>query len=134
LQLQQNAQQTIESMKYSLKLLLAHIQKFTSHTLQVFLRDLIPGARAGRSLLFTQIVEYRNHYLAATRFKQNTTKPYSALDTLQFIEASYVQTNENSVHISYPCICGKLLLQPCICGKLPSTPSRESMSNLKPLV
>jgi hypothetical protein len=103
LQLQQTAQQNIESMKSSLKLLLARIQKFTSHTFHVFLRDLIPGARNGRSLLFTRIVEHRNQYLAAARSKKNT-KPYSAMDTLKFIEASYVQTNENSVHIAWTMI------------------------------
>ena len=72
LQLQQTAQQNIESMKSSLKLLLARIQKFTSHTFHVFLRDLIPGARNGRSLLFTRIVEHRNQYLAAARSKKHT--------------------------------------------------------------
>jgi hypothetical protein len=103
LQLQQTAQQTVEAMKSSLKLLLARIQKFTSHTFHVFLRDLIPGARNGRSLLFTRIVEHRNQYLAAARAKKYT-KSYSALDTLKFIEASYVQTNENSVHIAWTVI------------------------------
>ena len=103
LQLQQTAQQTVESMKSSLKLLLARIQKFTSHTFHVFLKDLIPGARNGRSLLFTRIVEHRNQYLAAARASLNT-KSYSAMDTLKFIEASYVQTNENSVHIAWTVI------------------------------
>jgi hypothetical protein len=51
LQLQQNARQQILSMESSLKLLLERIQKFTSHTFHVFLRDLIPGAKLGRSLL-----------------------------------------------------------------------------------
>ena len=64
LQLQQTAQQSVDTMTSSLKLLLARIQKFTSHTFHVFLRDLIPGARKGRSLLFTRIVEHRNQYLA----------------------------------------------------------------------
>jgi hypothetical protein len=46
LQLQQNhARQQILSMESSLKLLLARIQKFTSHTFHVFLRDLIPRAK-----------------------------------------------------------------------------------------
>lgn len=103
LQLQQTAQQNIASMKSSLKLLLARIQKFTSHTFHVFLRDLIPGARNGRSLLFTRIVEHRNQYLAAARSKKNS-KPYSAMDTLKFIESSYVQSNENSVHIAWTMI------------------------------
>jgi hypothetical protein len=81
MQIQNNAQQSVDAMKSSLKLLLARIQKVTSHTFHVFLRELIPGAKVGRSLLFTRIVEHRNQYLTATRSKKNT-KPYSALDTL----------------------------------------------------
>ena len=103
LQLQQTAQQSIDSMKSSLKLLLARIQKFTSHTFHVFLRDLIPGARKGRSLLFTRIVEHRNQYLASNRLNA-TAKAYSAKDTLSFIEANYVQDNDNTVHIAWTAI------------------------------
>jgi len=90
-------------MESSLKLLLARIQKFTSHTFHVFLRDLIPGAKLGRSLLFTRVVEHRNQYLAKNR-NASGTKEYSALDTLAFIEANYVQNNENSVHIAWTAI------------------------------
>ena len=103
LQLQQNARQQILSMESSLKLLLARIQKFTSHTFHVFLRDLVPGAKLGRSLLFTRVVEYRNQYLARNRTAV-TAKEYSALDTLSFIESNYVQDNENSVHIAWTAI------------------------------
>jgi hypothetical protein len=103
LQLQQNAKQHILSMESSLKLLLARIQKFTSHTFHVFLRDLIPGAKLGRSLLFTRVVEHRNQYLSKNRTAIGT-KEYSALDTLSFIEANYVQNNENSVHIAWTAI------------------------------
>ena len=103
LQLQQNARQQILSMESSLKLLLARIQKFTSHTFHVFLRDLIPGAKLGRSLLFTRVVEHRNQYLAKNRTAQ-AAKEYSALDTISFIEANYVQNNENSVHIAWTAI------------------------------
>ena len=81
LQLQQNARQQILSMESSLKLLLARIQKFTSHTFHVFLRDLIPGAKLGRSLLFTRVVEHRNQYLAKNR-TTIAAKEYSALDTI----------------------------------------------------
>jgi hypothetical protein len=103
LQLQQNARQQILSMESSLKLLLARIQKFTSHTFHVFLRDLIPGAKLGRSLLFTRVVEHRNQYLAKNR-TAIAGKEYSALDTISFIEANYVQNNENSVHIAWTAI------------------------------
>ena len=103
LQLQQTAQQTLDSMKSSLKLLLARIQKFTSHTFHVFLRDLIPGARKGRSLLFTRIVENRNQFLANNR-SSSAPKVYSALNTLSFIEANYVQDNDNTRHIAWTAI------------------------------
>ena len=103
MQLQQNARQQILSMESSLKLLLARIQKFTSHTFHVFLRDLIPGAKLGRSLLFTRVVEHRNQYLARNR-TGGPSKEYSALDTLSFIEANYVQDNDNSVHIAWTAI------------------------------
>ena len=113
LQLQQTAQQSIDSMRSSLKLLLARIQKFTSHTFHVFLRDLIPGARKGRSLLFTRIVEHRNQYLAGNR-SNATAKAYSAKDTLSFIELNYVQDNDNTVHIAWTAILlhTRELLQP----------------------
>jgi hypothetical protein len=91
-QLQQTAQQSLDSMRSSLKLLLARIQKFTSHTFHVFIRDLVPGAKAGCSLLFTRIVEYRNQYLAKNRAAP-TSKPYSALDTLTFIQDHFVREN-----------------------------------------
>ncbi len=53
MQIQNNAQQSVDAMKSSLKLLLARTQKVTSHTFHVVLRELIPGAKVGRSLLFT---------------------------------------------------------------------------------
>ncbi len=102
-QLQQTARQSLDSMRSSLKLLLARIQKFTSHTFHVFIRDLVPGAKAGRSLLFTRIVEQQNQYLARNRATP-TSKPYSALDTLTFIQNHFVQENENAVHISWTVI------------------------------
>jgi hypothetical protein len=67
LQLQQTAQQSVDAMSSSLKFWLARIRKFTSHTFHVFLRDLIPGARKGRSLLFTRIVEHRNQAVPCTK-------------------------------------------------------------------
>ena len=99
--------------RQALKLLRARIQKFTSHTFHVFIRDLVPGARAGRSLLFTRIVEHRNQYLAKNR-STPTSKPYSALDTLTFIQNHFVQENENAVHISWTTILlhTRELLQP----------------------
>ncbi len=63
----------------------------------------IPGAKQGRSLLFTRVVEHRNQYLAKNRTAASA-KEYSALDTLSFIESNYVQNNENSVHIAWTAI------------------------------
>jgi hypothetical protein len=113
MQLQLTAKQSVDSMTSALKLLLARIQKFTSHTFHVFIRDLVPGAKAGRSLLFTKIVEHRNQYLAKNRATP-TSKPYSALDTLTFIQNHFVQENENAVHISWTAILlhTRELLQP----------------------
>jgi hypothetical protein len=113
MQLQLTARQTVDSMTSSLKLLLARIQKFTSYTFHVFIRDLIPGAKDGRSLLFTRIVEHRNQYLARNR-STNSAKPYSALDTLTFIQSHFVQENENATHISWTAILlhTRDLLQP----------------------
>jgi hypothetical protein len=112
-QLQQTAQQSLDSMRSSLKLLLARIQKFTSHTFHVFIRGLVPGAKAGRSLLFTRIVDHRNQYLAKNRAAP-TSKPYSALDNLTFVQNHFVQENENAVHISWTAILlhTRELLQP----------------------
>ncbi len=93
MQLQLTAKQTVDTMTSSLKLLLARIQKFTSHTFHVFIWDLIPGAKDGRLLLFT-----RNQYLAKNR-STSSAKPYSALDTLTFIQNHFVQENENAMHI-----------------------------------
>jgi hypothetical protein len=94
-------------------LLLARIQKFTSHTFHVFIRDLIPEAKDGRSLLFTRIVEHHNQYLAKNRLT-SSAKPYSALDTLTFIQSHFVQENENAIHISWTAILlhTRDLLQP----------------------
>jgi hypothetical protein len=113
MQLQLTAKQTVDTMTSSLKLLLARIQKFTSHTFHVFIRDLIPGAKDGRSLLFTRIVEHRNQYLAKNR-STSSAKPYSALDTLTFIQSHFVQENENAMHISWTAILlhTRDLLQP----------------------
>ena len=101
-------------------LLLARIQKFTSHTFHVFLRDLIPGPRKGHSLLFTRIVEHRNQFLANNR-SAAVPKVYSAQNTLSFIEANYVQDNDNTMHIAWTAILlhTRELMQPLYqCGYL----------------
>jgi hypothetical protein len=46
MQLQLTAKQSVDSMTSALKLLLARIQKFTSHTFHVFIRDLVPGCKS----------------------------------------------------------------------------------------
>ena len=80
------------------------------YSLEIYL---VPGAKAGRSLLFTRIVEHRNQYLAKYRAAP-TSKLYSALDTLTFIQNHFVQENENAVHISWTAILlhTRELLQP----------------------
>ena len=76
------------------------------YSLEIYL---VPGAKAGRSLLFTRIVEHRNQYLAKYRAAP-TSKLYSALDTLTFIQNHFVQENENAVHISWTASCTAILL------------------------
>jgi hypothetical protein len=58
-------------------------------------------------------VEHRNQYLAKNR-STSSAKPYSALDTLTFIQRHFVQENENAMHISWTAILlhTRDLLQP----------------------
>jgi hypothetical protein len=102
MQLQLTARQTVDSMTSSLKWLLARIYSNSLVILSMYSLGicLIPRAKAGRSLLFTRIVEHRNQYLAENR-SVYTSKPYSALDTLTFILDHFVQENENAVCSTY---------------------------------
>jgi len=96
----QKALQTIQTTKNSIVVLLKRIHKFTSHTFHVLIRELIPGAKADKSNLFTMIKEHRNQYMIRARAADNT-EPYTAKNTLDFIEAKFVKTNANTAHIAW---------------------------------
>jgi hypothetical protein len=96
----QKALQTIQTTKASIVVLLKRIHRFTSHTFHVLIRELIPGAKADKSNLFTMIKEHRNQYMIRARSTGNT-EPYTAKDTLDFIEGKFVKTNANTAHIAW---------------------------------
>ena len=96
----QKALQTIQTTKNSIIVLLKRVHKFTSHTFHVLIRELIPGAKADKSNLFTMIKEHRNQYLIRARAADNT-EPYTAQNTLDFIAAKFVKTNANTAHIAW---------------------------------
>ena len=97
------AMRTITTLQESIKVLLQRIYKFTSHTFHVLLREIIPEAKAGKSHLFTMIVEHRNQFLTNAR-ETKSNEPYTALHTLEFIKAKFVRANENTTHIAWTVI------------------------------
>ena len=97
------ALRTITTLQESIKVLLQRIYKFTSHTFHVLLREIIPEAKAGKSHLFTMIVEHRNQFLTNAR-ETKSNEPYTALHTLDFIKTKFVRANENTTHIAWTVI------------------------------
>jgi hypothetical protein len=97
------AMRTITTLQESIKVLLQRIYKFTSHTFHVLLREIIPEAKAGKSHLFTMIVEHRNQFLTNAR-ETKSNEPYTALHTLEFIKTKFVRANENTTHIAWTVI------------------------------
>ena len=71
----QKALQSIQTTKSSIVVLLNRIHKFTSHAFHVLIRELIPGAKADKSNLFTMIKEHRNQYMIQAR--ENVTMSIS---------------------------------------------------------
>jgi hypothetical protein len=70
------------------------IYKVASHTFHVYLWDLVPGARVNESHVFTRIRESRNQQLVQVGQADAAgmlLKPYSAKDTLTFLEKHFVQ-------------------------------------------
>ena len=60
----------------------------------MYLWDLMPGARSNESHVFTRVRECRNQQLVQARQADAagmTLKPYSAKDTLTFLEKHFVQ-------------------------------------------
>ena len=97
------AMRSITTLQEAIKVLLQRIYKFTSHTFHVLLRDIIPEAKAGKSHLFTMIVEHRNQFLTNARETQSN-EPYTAHHTLEFIKSKFVRANENTTHIAWTVI------------------------------
>ena len=97
------AVRTITTLQESIKVLLQRIYRFTSHTFHVLLREIIPEAKAGKSHLFTMIVEHRNQFLTNAR-ETRSNEPYTALHTLEFIKTKFVRANENTTHIAWTII------------------------------
>ncbi len=89
------ALRTIITLQESIKVLLQRIYKFTSHTLHVLLREMIPEAKVGKSHLFTMIVEHRNQFLT-NAMETKSNDPYTAFHALEFIKSKFVRVNENT--------------------------------------
>ena len=96
----QKALQSIQTTKSSIVVLLNRIHKFTSHTFHVLIRELIPGAKTDKSNLFTMIKEHRNQYMIRARENGNLA-PYTAKNTLDFIQSKFVKNNANTAHIAW---------------------------------
>jgi hypothetical protein len=96
----QKALQSIQTTKSSVVVLLNRIHKFTSHTFHVLIRELIPGAKADKSNLFTMVKEHRNQYMIQARENYNLV-PHTAKNTLDFIQDKFVKTNANTAHIAW---------------------------------
>jgi hypothetical protein len=96
----QKALQSIQTTKSSMVVLLNRIHKFTSHTFHVLIRELIPGTKADKSNLFTMINEHRNQYMIQARETRNLA-PYTAKNTLDFIQDKFVKNNANTTHIAW---------------------------------
>jgi hypothetical protein len=84
----------LTTLKKAAIIALKNIYKVASHTFHVYLWDLMPGARSNESHVFTRIRECRNQQLVQARQADAagmTLKPYSAKDTLIFLEKHFVQ-------------------------------------------
>ena len=121
----QKALQSIQTTKASIVVLLNRIHRFTSHTFHVLIRELIPGAKADKSNLFTMIKEHRNQYMIRARATGNT-RPYTAKNTLDFIEDKFVKTNANTAHIAW----SNILLHTRIIGQ----PIYQWQASFDPLI
>ncbi len=108
----QKALQSIQTTKSSIVVLLNRIHKFTSHTFHVLIRELIPGAKLDKSNLFTMIKEHKNQYMIRARETRNLA-PYTAKNTLDFIQDKFVKNNENTTHIAWT----KILLHTRLIGQ-----------------
>jgi hypothetical protein len=94
----------LTTLKKAAVIALRAIYKVASHTFHVYLWDLMPGAIVNESHLFTRIRECRNQQLVQVRQADAagmTLKPYSAKDTLTFLEKHFVQDSGDQYIIKW---------------------------------
>ncbi len=94
----------LTTLKKAAVIALRAIYKVASHTFHVYLWDLMPGARGNESHVFTRIRECRNQQLVQVRQADAagmTLKPYSAKDTLTFLEKHFVQDSGDQYIIKW---------------------------------
>ena len=94
----------LTTLKKAAVLSLRNIYKVASHTFHVYLWDLVPGARTNESHVFTRIREARNQQLVQVRQADAAgmlLKPYSAQDTLTFLEKHFVQDSGDQYIIKW---------------------------------
>ncbi len=95
----------IATLKAVATLALRNVYQVASHTLHVYLWDLIlPGARENSSHVFTQVKEGRNQYLVQAKQAEAAglqLRPHSAKDTLTFLHKHFVKENDDQFIIKW---------------------------------
>jgi hypothetical protein len=77
----------LSTLKKAGILSLRNIYKVASHTLHVYLLDLLQGAKTSDSHVFTRVKESRNQYLIQSKLVDAAgMKPHSVKDTLDFLK------------------------------------------------
>jgi hypothetical protein len=85
----------LTTLKKAAIIALRGIYKVASHTFHVYLWDLMQGARANDSHVFTRVKESRNQHLVQARLADAAglrLKPHSARDNLFFLEKHFVDS------------------------------------------
>ena len=97
------AKNKLIALASSLKTVLRRIYKIASQTFHVLLWDLIPGARAHSSHIFTRIREARNQHLILAREANDISqvRHHSAKDTLRYILEHFVKESDDLQAISW---------------------------------
>ena len=110
---QDNAIKALEVLSLSIKKSLLRIYTMASHSFHVLLRELIPRARADQSHLFTHIKGARTDHILNLRayharakgtltvLTAEERKPHSAEHTLRFLEAEYVEIDDDAPHYTW---------------------------------
>jgi hypothetical protein len=110
---QDNAIKALDVLKTSIKKSLLRVYTMASQSFHVLLRELIPRARADQSHLFTHlkgartdhIINLRAHHAKArgtlTVLTAEEQKPHSAEHTLRFLEAEYVEKDDDAPHYTW---------------------------------